>query len=414
MPLEGNDYSYNHYEMASLSRSQPSRLVGFFVRTDLALRREVLLEIARYAHEEADWELMPLVPPGHGPKIVVPPRLHGLLAWPDEVWECAPLLAAKVPTVIIGHIWNDSLHSTDRVAFDNREAGQLAAISFLSRGLRSFAGFLDRATGDATQFVYSAERWSGFVEGLEGAGFVEPPCFHGFDGSHDLKAWNRQLPKLSKWLRQLPKPVGIFCDRDRAGEDLLRACKALGLNVPHEVAVVGVGNDPLVCSLAHPPLASVDLRGRHAGRLAAQLLDERMRFPRRKPKHETLGGFWMAERASLDLFAVDDKVIALALKRIKEKATSGLTVSELVAHSGVSRRVFEVRFQKATNRTPHQEIVRVRVEKAQQLLSESSLSMAEVSEKCGFSEPTRLCEVFAREVGITPKDWRKGLRQATR
>ena len=62
-------------------------------------------------------------------------------------------------------------------------------------------------------------------------------------------------------------------DRD---EWVIEACKIAGLNVPDEIAIIGVDNDQLICDLCSPPLSSIVLNVEKAGYEAAALLDKMM------------------------------------------------------------------------------------------------------------------------------------------
>src|SRR5262249_39922159 len=62
---------------------------------------------------------------------------------------------------------------------------------------------------------------------------------------------------LVGWIRTLPKPIGVMACNDERGQQVINACRDLGIAVPDEIAVVGVDNDDVVCDLCDPPLASV-------------------------------------------------------------------------------------------------------------------------------------------------------------
>ena len=82
--------------------------------------------------------------------------------------------------------------------------------------------------------------------------------------------------------------------------------------------------------------------------------------------------------------AVADPRIANALRYIREHATDGLHVEDVLAHFPMARRVFERRMRELIGRTPHQEIRRVQMNRARELLSGSKLTLAEIADRCGF------------------------------
>ncbi|MBC8039052.1 MAG: substrate-binding domain-containing protein [Opitutaceae bacterium] len=380
-----------------------SKTIGLFARADLSFKRELLRGVAAEAQARGNWELLLLAPVNRRVGFNVPPIMDGLIMWPDDPAEMEPLLAAEVPTVTLGHL--KPMREVARVIFDNVKVGRMIAEGFVERGFRHFAAYFQR-----TMYSYSQDRLAGFREGVAAAGAAEPALFDGDVMSHEPVKWQEGLDALGVWLRGLPKPAGICCDTDQAGADLLRACQHLGVRVPDEVAVIGVGDDDLLCALAHPPLSSVSLRGREVGRMAVAMLDERMRWPRRIVRTQVMEQFTLVERASSELLAVEDGAVAAALRCIRERATQGIGVDDVVNATALSRRMLEVRFKAATGRTLHEEIVRVRMARAQVLLETTELAVAEVAERAGFSEPQRLCEAFARKLGVTPLEWRRRAR----
>jgi AraC family transcriptional regulator len=59
--------------------------------------------------------------------------------------------------------------------------------------------------------------------------------------------------------------------------------------------------------------------------------------------------------------------------------------------------------------TPHQYLLTCRIKKAQQLLHQKSLSLAEISLQVGFHDQSRFTSVFRKRVGFTPKQYRDRL-----
>jgi len=137
------------------------------------------------------------------------------------------------------------------VASDSRGPARLAAEHLLERGFRhyAFVGSFGR--------VWSDRRQQSFCARIREAGF-QPHVYDPPRARRD-RVWEREQTILARWLGELPRPIGLMsCDDDR-GPEVLEACRAGGLQVPEEVAVVGVDNDELLCELADPPLSSVAL-----------------------------------------------------------------------------------------------------------------------------------------------------------
>ena len=50
-----------------------------------------------------------------------------------------------------------------------------------------------------------------------------------------MHSWQQEKKSLAKWIRSLPKPIGVMCANDDLGKQVLETCKNLGILVPDEV-----------------------------------------------------------------------------------------------------------------------------------------------------------------------------------
>lgn len=199
---------------------------------------------------------------------------------------------------------------------------------------------------------------------------------------------------------------------DRLALRILDACHRARLTVPEEIAVIGVDNDEETCRLSTPPLTSVMDDPRRIGLEAARLLDQLMagqRDPHELPP-VLVPPLGIATRRSTDTTAIDDPFVSRAIRIIRERACEGLTVGELLSELHLSRSFFYGRFRTVLSRTPHQEILRVRLERVKNLLTQTDISLQEISARAGFEHPEYLQVAFKREVGVTPGRFRRTQR----
>jgi len=206
----------------------------------------------------------------------------------------------------------------------------------------------------------------------------------------------------------LPKLLAVFGYNDCVAADIIDACDDAGLFVPEAVAVMGVDKDLILCECVRVPLSSVchDLEG--MAYQAAALLDRLMAD--RKPPQEVIRvpPTGLFTRRSTDIVAVANLQVAQALRYIQDQYTNLLLgVEAVVAATDLSRRPLEKAFRQEMKRTLNEEIVRLRMEKVNVLLSTTSLKVVEVAAASGFARPSHLFRTFRKQLGLSPKTYRK-------
>jgi LacI family transcriptional regulator len=104
--------------------------------------------------------------------------------------------------------------------------------------------------------------------------------------------------------------------------------------------------------------------------------------------------------------AINDSDVVAALKIIRDRACLGLSVAEILREVPIARSSLERRFRKSVGRSPQAEIRSVQMKRAQQLLCETDLSLAQIASLTGFKHTEYFSVVFKREVGRTPGQYR--------
>lgn len=92
---------------------------------------------------------------------------------------------------------------------------------------------------------------------------------------------------------------------------------------------------------------------------------------------------------------------------VHERCSEPLTVAQLARTAGVSRYHFLRLFRDGFGETPHQYLVRVRLERARKLLAADAASVTEVCMEVGFSSLGSFSALFAKRVGLPPSGYRK-------
>jgi LacI family transcriptional regulator len=226
-------------------------------------------------------------------------------------------------------------------------------------------------------------------------------------------SWEQQQTKLAEWVNRLPKPVGVMTSTDLLGQQFLEACSRANVVVPEQVAVVGADNDELICAVANPPLSSVIINDPQRGYEAAALLDKLMSGVRLTTNTVYVEPAGVVRRASTDILAIADEAVVTALRYIRDHACEGIDVNEVVDRVPMSRSMLERRFRKFVGRSLNNEIVRVRLNRAVELLCATELEIKDIAHRAGFNSASYMGAVFAEKLGRTPGSYRDASRRPT-
>jgi len=298
------------------------------------------------------------------------------------------LRGRQIPSVNISS--QNPPRGMNSVIHDDHAIGHMAGMHLGQLGERTF-GYVGTVAGRL-----SAERLAGFREGLrqrEVAGRVSV-----FDG---------QPEDLERWVAGLPLPAAVFCANDGRARAVAQRVERLGMKVPDELAILGVDNDPFECDLTRIPLSSIELRFEELGYRAAERFWALYQGERVAEKTVLVGPSHVEVRLSTDYLAVEDSVVRDALRFIRQPQPEALTVAGVAAGIGVSRRVLEKRYRKATGKTVFTEIHDSRMERALRLVEETNLPVETISERIGLADTQRFVKLFKERYGKTPFAWRR-------
>jgi LacI family transcriptional regulator len=304
---------------------------------------------------------------------------------------------AGIPAV---NVWvNSPDRSLPRVVPDQAAAGRLAADHLKARGFRRF-GFLGHPRDVNTELYGGA-----FRDRVESAGF---PCTIRRIRHEPRSAaqWRSVQAALDAWISEWVLPCGVFVADDFTARLLADACRRRGLRLPDDAALVGLGNEELTCEMMMPSLTSIEMGFERVGRGALDMLDRLLRGCA-APRPILVPPAGVVERASTDVFAVDDREVARALRAIAELSGRPVRVPMVVEAVQGARRSLERRFRKSLGRTIHEEIQRAHVERAKRLLAATDEPLKRVARDAGFRSPQQLSKRFRRLEGATPLAFRR-------
>jgi len=309
---------------------------------------------------------------------------------------------ARIPLVDITTDHNGN--PAPRVANDFDAVGRMAAAYLLDRGLRSLV-FIGANRG-----AWSADMRRGFDRAAAEAGGrvihlrdswefdLTPGRFAAFES------------RMERFVASLRPPVGVFGFDDSVCGYLLHLCASHGLQVPGDVAVIGLFNNVLFCGHTIPTLTSIDCNFELVGYRAAELLATLMDGRKKVSGLVVVPPRGVVPRGSTEGRAVDDKLVARAIAYIASRYAGKLRTAEVVRHCKTSERTLQRRFTAAVGHSIMQEIVRQRLQHAKRLLVDSSLLVKQIARECGFADAVSLYQTFLRHEGMSPQRYRRSYR----
>jgi LacI family transcriptional regulator len=330
----------------------------------------------------------------------------GILAWLGAGDDLADFVKACRKTTVDFSLRRPQLNYA-RVLEDHEQAAKLVADHFLTRGFSNFMFY-----SDADNWSYE-ERGNGFVKALEKTGhactwmrWLQSSSFATGRGE-----WKRKRKWLAAQMKKAPKPLAVFAANDQQALDVLESCESIGVNVPEHVAIVGAENYLLAPEAMRTPISSVDTNLTVLGYRGAELLDRLMDGEPVPAEPIRVPAIGVITRRSSDILTIKHQGVAKSLRFIWEHGHEPICIKDLVSVSGMSRRGMHKAFLEHLQRTPGQELQRVRIERAKKLLGETNQKIEPLARLCGYQSINSFCVAFKRSTGVSAKIFRESLQR---
>jgi len=360
--------------------------------------RALLAGIARYSKVKGEWSFMrppPFWKAGKADSVFELARQ----AKPDgiimgEQADMQKILSLGIPTVVSNY-YSRQIDGPVNIVTDHQAVGRMAAEHLMACAFTQFA-----YCGYENMF-WSSDRQDGFQSLLADNGHEAIVYEPGKRPARDDET------ALTRWIEHLPKPIGMMACIDERSQQIIEICRKLDIDVPGQMGIVGVDNDPLICELSSRPLSSVNISAERAGYEAAERLAGMISRRRASRKPVVIHPTYVTQRFSTDIVNVEDTALREAVRFIRERAREPVDVDAVVQRSGVSRRSLERRFQSELGRSIYRQIRRVRVACIKTYLVDTSLGIFEIARELGFPHVEHFARYFRAETGESPAAFRK-------
>ena len=363
--------------------------------------RSLLRGIVRYSNEHGPWVFYRM--PQYYRELYGD---DGVVRWAKD-WKADAIIAQlenididklnELGIPIIIQNYKERANKICNITGDYFGTGEMAADYFLRRGFSNFAyyGFSD--------MVWSRERADGFRSKLAEHGYTV--AMQNND-SRKTEQWSFDLEILRDWLQSLPKPVALFACDDYFASQITETCKIFNIPVPDDIAVLGVDNDDLLCSISHPPLSSIALDVEKGGYQAASALHQLMNKEIAEAFDIVIPPIRIESRRSTEKYVVDDKHILKVLEYIKDNYAQNISIDDIIRTVPLSRRIVEKRFLEKMGIPVYQYLLQYRIELFSDLLIKTDKPLADLAVHCGFNDYKNVARIFRKYKKITPSQYR--------
>ena len=214
------------------------------------------------------------------------------------------------------------------------------------------------------------------------------------------------LEKIGEWLQGLPTPIGIFTLTNHTAAYLIHVCRHLGLAIPGEIQLIGCDElDESLESLPH--VTSIHVPFERIGGAALEMTVKLLNGEKLDSRTKLMNGATLLPRGSTGLLPTNLSDVPAAIAYIESHATQGINVDDVLNQTQhVSRMTFYREFKCETGDSPARYIRCTQLEAARKLLSATELEITRIAELTGFSSSNYFSQVFRRDTGMTPCQYR--------
>ena len=360
--------------------------------------RKLLRGIMRYSKEHGPWLFYRLSSDAR----FSDNREEWVLQWAEQ-WKADAIIGRwddkkmhlldnlDIPVVLQNNTDRSNVFSNLTGDYDG--TGRMAAEYFRRKLYTEFAFF------GVKDIVWSEERCKGYKEEV----LKNNGNFYSY--VENINGDNRE--SILEWLKCLPKPIALFCCDDAHAQFITETCKIAGINVPDDIAILGVDDDELLCNISDPPISSIEMNVEQGGYTTCKKLHDLILSNSKNPFNVWITPLGIKERASTSILNVVDPHVIKIIRYIDDNFSKDICMGDILSVVPLSRRSIEMRFKKATKHTIYQYLLHVRIEHYAYLIKTTSSPYDELAYQVGFHDLSNVARIFRKYKGCTPSEFRK-------
>lgn len=400
--------------------------IGLVINTAIKPSRDVMLGIMEYVREDTDISIIPRL--FHASPATTAPNLKafaesgidGLIfcgVRKEIVGGFLNAMPNHPPTVVVANFMipeqeMEKFGVVGQIVLDNEKIGEIAADIFIEHGLTNFAFFGSNGYREMMAGKIRCEAFRRRLEEKLGGEMSFSPKMSGTLADNE-DFWVGKFDEVLAFIKSLPLPCGLLVNGDREAFGLSDICHRQRIDVPDQVEILGVNNSFGLCERARPAISSIQPDHETCARKAVEMLlalidDPKLPQDRRIVKVDT---HKFVARGSTSIGRDFGRIAVRAREFIRANACSGISVSEVANHVGVSRRTLEKRFSEAMGQTVQALISSIKLEHVCHLLKTTDLPIMEVTLQSGYQPTSNLGILFKRTYGVSMRQYRNNSRK---
>lgn len=360
--------------------------------------RKLLRGIMRYSKENGPWLFYRLLPDYRFSSGCEEKAIQFAKNWKADAimgrWNDSKLHLLDeldIPVVLQNNRSRSDVFSN--ISGDYDTTGRLAAQYFRKKLYTEYAFY------GIKDIVWSEERCEGFRS--------EIAMFKGHFHSYMEQVGEDNRESTVEWIKNLPKPVAVFCCDDAHALFLTETCKITGIRVPEDIAILGVDDDDLLCHISDPTLSSIQMDVENGGYMTCKLLHEQLKSGNRDPFNVNISPLRIHERKSTSVWNITDPHVRKLMEVIENNYHCDLMMEDLLNTVSLSRRSIEMRFKRATGITIYQYLLKVRVDHLAYLLATTDRPYVDIVYEVGFRDLNNVSRIFRKFRGCSPQEWKR-------
>ncbi|VBB48557.1 Transcriptional regulator [uncultured Paludibacter sp.] len=369
--------------------------------------RKFLKGLIRYSKEYGPWIFYRL--PSYYKTLY---GKQGIVNWAKE-WEADAFIAqwdhegtnllSELNIPIILQNYKSRSEYFSNLTGDYIGTGRMAAQFFAKKKFTNFAFYGNKNA------VWSRERAEGYFSEVQKLGgnyyYFETEILN-------EENWSSSHIELDTWLLSLPKPIGLFACDDSFALQVSEICKINNIDIPNEIALLGVDNDELICTLSDPPISSIVLDVERGGYEAGRLIHQLIKKEKTNPFNITVKPTRIELRKSTEKYNISNEYIAKVVDYIEKNFEEDILIKELTSMVPLSRRNLETKFKKEMGISIYQFLLNCRIERYAYLLATTDCSLLDIALECGFNDSKNISRIFKKFKECTPIEYRQKFKKS--